>query len=162
VDLDQFSDPANVLAHYQTTANEIWEQTQGRVDCVVVGVGTAGTGVGVSKRLKELKPAVKIVGVTPKLGVSIQGLRNPREPNPTRLFRQEAFDEVIEIDEQSREESFRVARDLARKEGLLVGMSSAAIMLVALRKAKELGEGKVVVAVLPDSGLKYLSTELFV
>jgi len=162
VDLDQFSDPANVLAHYQTTANEIWEQTQGRVDCVVVGVGTAGTGVGVSMRLKELKPSVKIVGVTPKLGVSIQGLRNPREPNPTRLFRQEAFDEVVEIDEGSREESFRIARDLARKEGLLVGMSSAAIMLVALRKAEELGEGKVVVAVLPDSGLKYLSTELFV
>jgi len=161
VDLDQFSDPANVLAHYQTTANEIWEQTQGRVDCVVVGIGTAGTGVGVSKRLKELKPSVKIVGVTPKLGVSIQGLRNPREPNPTRLFRQEAFDEVVEIDEKTKEESFWVARDLARKEGLLVGMSSAAIMLVALRKAKELGEGKVVVAVLPDSGLKYLSTELF-
>jgi len=105
---------------------------------------------------------VKIVGVTPKLGVSIQGLRNPREPNPTRLFRQDAFDEVIEIDEQSREESFRIAGDLARKEGLLVGMSSAAIMLVALRKAKELGEGKVVVAVLPDSGLKHLSPELFV
>ncbi len=161
VDLDQFSDPANILAHYHTTANEIWEQTQGRVDMVVVGIGTAGTGVGISMRLKELKPSVKIVGVTPKLGVSIQGLRNPREPNPTKLFRQEAFDEVVEIDEKQREESFRLARELASKEGLLVGMSAAAIMLVAVRKARELGKGKVVVAVLPDSGLKYLSTELF-
>ncbi len=161
VDLDQFSDPANILAHYHTTANEIWEQTQGRVDMVVVGIGTAGTGVGISMRLKELKPSVKVVGVTPKLGVSIQGLRNPREPNPTKLFRQEAFDEVVEIDEKQREESFRLARELASKEGLLVGMSAAAIMLVAVRKARELGKGKVVVAVLPDSGLKYLSTELF-
>ncbi|WP_225876133.1 PLP-dependent cysteine synthase family protein [Infirmifilum lucidum] len=161
VDLDQFSDPANILAHYHTTANEIWEQTQGRVDVVVVGIGTAGTGVGVSMRLKELKPSVRVVGVTPKLGLSIQGLRHPREPNPTKLFRREAFDEVVEVDEEQRKESFKLARELASKEGLLVGMSAAAIMLVAVRKARELGKGKVVVAVLPDSGLKYLSTELF-
>lgn len=159
VDLDQFSDPANIMAHYQTTAREIIEQTSGKVDMVVVGIGTAGTGVGISMRLKEYKKDVRIVGVTPKLGISIQGLRNPAEENPTKLFRPDAFDEIVEIEDLS---SIKLmARELARKEGLLVGQSSAAIMDVAVRKAKEIGRGRTIVAVLPDNGLKYLSTDLF-
>ncbi|MEM2940672.1 MAG: PLP-dependent cysteine synthase family protein [Thermoproteota archaeon] len=161
VDLDQFKDPANILAHYQTTGREILEQTDGRVDMVVVGIGTAGTGVGTSMRLKEFNPRIKIVGVTPRLGVSVQGLRNPSEPYPTQLFRREWFDEIIEIDEDDKEESFKVAREVARREGLLIGMSSGAIMLATIRKAREIGSGKTIVAVLPDSGEKYLSTELF-
>ncbi|MBO3800124.1 MAG: PLP-dependent cysteine synthase family protein [Candidatus Brockarchaeota archaeon] len=161
VDLDQFRDPANILAHYQTTGREILEQTQGIVDMVVVGIGTAGTGVGVSMRLKEFNKEVKIVGVTTQLGVSIQGLRNPKEPYPTMLFRRDAFDEIVEIDEEGKKEAFKVVREIARKEGLLVGMSSGAIMLVALKKARELGRGKTIVAVLPDGGEKYLSTGLF-
>ncbi|MGB9630837.1 MAG: PLP-dependent cysteine synthase family protein [Candidatus Methanodesulfokora sp.] len=161
VDLDQFSDPANIMAHYQTTAREIIEQTSGKVDMVVVGIGTAGTGVGISMRLKEHKKEVKIVGVTPKIGVSIQGLRNPAEENPTKLFRPDAFDEIVEIGEEDLSSVKFMAKELARKEGLLVGQSSAAIMNVAVRKAKELGRGKTIVAVLPDSGLKYLSTYLF-
>ncbi|MGB9717393.1 MAG: PLP-dependent cysteine synthase family protein [Thermoproteota archaeon] len=161
VDLDQFKDPANILAHYQTTGREILEQTHGRVDMVVVGIGTAGTGVGVSMRVKKFNPGIKVVGVTPRLGVSIQGLRNPGEQYPTQLFRKEWFDEIVEIGEEDKKEVFRVAREIARKEGLLIGMSSGTIMFVALRKARELGEGRIIVAVLPDSGEKYLSTGLF-
>jgi len=161
VDLDQFKDPANILAHYQTTGREILEQTRGRVDVVVVGIGTAGTGVGVSMRVKRFNPEIKIVGVTPRLGVSIQGLRNPGEPYPTRLFKREWFDEIAEIGEEEKKEAFRTARETARREGLLIGMSSGAIMFVALRKAREIGSSKTIVAVLPDGGEKYLSTELF-
>lgn len=161
VDLDQFKDPANILAHYQTTGREILEQTRGIIDMVVVGIGTAGTGVGVSMRLKEFNPDVKVVGVTTRLGVSIQGLRNPKEPYPTMLFRREFFDEIVEIDEEDRKRSLQVARETAKKEGLLIGMSSGAIMMVALKKAKEIGRGKTIVAVLPDSGERYLSTGLF-
>ncbi|HID16715.1 TPA: PLP-dependent cysteine synthase family protein [Candidatus Bathyarchaeota archaeon] len=161
VDIDQFKDPANILAHYQTTGKEIIEQTGGKLDMIVVGIGTAGTGVGVSMRIKEHDPKVKIVGVMPKLGVSIQGLRNPREPYPTQLFRRERFDEVIEITKEELQETFRVAKMMAKKEGLLVGMSSGAIMYVALKKAKELGKGRTIVAVLPDNGMKYFTTPLY-
>jgi len=161
IDIDQFKDPANILAHYQTTGKEIFEQTNGKVDMVVVGIGTAGTGVGVSLRLKEYKPDVKMVGVIPKLGVRIQGLRNPNDMFPTQLFRRNAFDEVIEIDKSEIPKTYEIAREVARKEGLLIGMSAAAIMYVALKKARELGKDKVIVAILPDNGMKYLSTELF-
>jgi cysteine synthase len=161
VDIDQFRDPANILAHYQTTGKEILEQTQGRLDYVVVGVGTAGTGVGVSMRIKQEKPDVKVIGVTPKLGVAIQGLRNPGEPFPTQLFRRDWFDEVVEIGNEEKEETFKVAREAAKREGLLVGMSAGAILHVALKKAREAGKGKVIVAVLPDGGERYLSTSLY-
>jgi cysteine synthase len=161
VDIDQFKDPANILAHYETTGKEIIEQTGGKVDMIVVGIGTAGTGVGVSMRVKEFNPEIKVVGVTPELGLSIQGLRNPKEAYPTQLFRKEAFDECVEIKKEEISKVFEVARRMAREEGLLIGMSSAAIMYIALKKAKELGKGKTIVAVLPDSGLKYLSTNLF-
>lgn len=161
VDVDQFRDPANILAHYQTTGREILEQTRSELDSLVVGIGTGGTGVGASMRIKQEKPSVKVTGVTPKLGVAIQGLRNPGEPFPTQLFRGEWFDEVVEIGDQDKEETFKVAREAARQEGLLVGMSSGAILYVALRKASELGKGKTIVAVLPDGGERYLSTNLY-
>jgi len=161
VDIDQFKDPANILAHYQTTGKEILEQTSGKVDLIVVGVGTAGTGVGTSMRVKEYNPNIKIVGVMPELGVSIQGMRNPKEAYPTQLYRKESFNEIIEITNEEVHETFEVARKTAKKEGLFVGMSSGAILYVALKKAKELGRGKTIVAVLPDSGEKYLSTCLF-
>jgi cysteine synthase len=161
IDIDQFKDPANILAHYQTTGKEIIEQTNGEVDMIIVGIGTAGTGVGVSMRLKEYNPNIKIVGVMPSLGVSIQGLRNPKEPYPTKLFRKESFDEIIEISKEDIPKIFEVARRMAKEEGLLIGISSGAIMYVALKKARELGKGKKIVAILPDSGMKYLSTNLF-
>jgi len=161
IDINQFKDPANILAHYQTTGKEILEQTNGKVDMIIVGIGTAGTGVGTSMRVKEFNPHIKIVGVTPKLGVSIQGLRNPKEPYPTQLFRKEYFDEIIEIDKEEIPKIFETARKMAGKEGLLIGISSAAIMYVALKKAEELDKEKIIVAILPDNGDKYLSTNLF-
>ena len=161
IDLDQFKDPANILAHYQTTGKEILDQTCGKVDVIVVGVGTAGTGVGVNMRVKQYNKSIKVVGVLPKLGVSIQGLRNPGELNPTQLFRKESFDEIIEISKEEIPTILEAARRVTKEEGLFVGMSSGAVMHVALQKAKEIGKGKVVVAVLPDNGDKYLSTPLF-
>ncbi|MEM1575320.1 MAG: PLP-dependent cysteine synthase family protein [Nitrososphaerota archaeon] len=161
IDIDQFKDPANILAHYQTTGKEILEQTNGKVDMIIVGIGTAGTGVGVSMRVKEYDPNIKIVGVVPSLGVSIQGLRNPKEPYPTKLFRREFFDEIVEIKKEEIPKIFEVARKMAKEEGLLIGISSGAIMYIALKKARELGKNKKIVAILPDSGMKYLSTELF-
>ncbi|MEM2339111.1 MAG: PLP-dependent cysteine synthase family protein [Nitrososphaerales archaeon] len=161
IDIDQFKDPANILAHYETTGKEILEQTNGKVDMIVVGIGTAGTGVGTSMRVKEYNPNIKIVGVMPQLGISIQGLRNPKEPYPTQLFREDKFDEIVEITKEDLPKTFEVARRAAREEGLFIGMSSGAIMYVALRKARELGKGKIIVAVLPDNGDKYLSTGLF-
>ena len=160
-DINQFKDPANILAHYQTTGKEILEQVKGKVDMIIVGIGTAGTCVGVSKRVKEYNPNIKIIGVMPKLGVSIQGMRNPKETYPTQLYRRESFDEIIEITKEKVSNTFEIARKTAREEGLLIGMSAGAIMYVALQKAKELGKGKAIVAVLPDNGEKYLSTSLF-
>jgi len=161
IDVDQFKDPANILAHYETTGKEILDQTRGQLNMIVVGIGTAGTGVGTSMRVKEIKPEVTIVGVTPKLGTSIQGLRNPNEPFPTQLFRSAWFDEVIEISEAEKETTFQAAREVAKQEGLLIGMSSGAIMHVALKKAKEIGKGKTIVAILPSGGERYLSTPLY-
>ena len=161
IDVDQFKDPANILAHYETTGKEILEQTHGQLDIIVVGVGTAGTGVGTSMRVKETKPHVRVVGVTPKLGTSVQGLRNPKEAFPTQLFRQEWFDEVVEIAEEEKEATFKVAREAAKQEGLLLGMSAGSILYVALKKAKEAGKGKIIVAILPDGGERYLSTPLY-
>jgi len=161
IDLNQFKDPANILAHYQTTGKEILEQTKGNVNMIVVGVGTAGTGVGTSLRVKSYRPDIKVVGVMPELGVGIQGLRNPRESYPTELYRREYFDEIVELSERELPETFEVARRVAREEGLLIGMSAGAILYVAMKKAKKLGKEKTIVAVLPDSGERYLSTSLF-
>jgi cysteine synthase len=161
VDIDQFRDPANILAHYETTGKEILQQMEGKVDMIVVGVGTAGTGVGISMRVKEYDPNIKVVGVMPGLGVSIQGIRNPKEAYPTQLFRKESFDEVIEITPEEVPKTFETARRAAREEGLLIGMSAGSVMHVALKKAKELGKGKRIVTILPDGGVRYLSTALF-
>jgi len=161
VALDQFSDPANILAHYQTTGKEILDDTAGKIDTFVASVGTAGTGVGVAMRLKEYSQKIRTVGVMPMLGVPIQGLRNPKELNPTQLFRREWFDEVVELDKAGAEAGFETARKLASEEGIFVGMSSGAAMKVALGEAKKLGKGKTVVVIIPDRGDKYLSTDLF-
>lgn len=161
VNLDQFSNPANIKAHYETTANEIIEQTKGKLDMVVLGLGTAGTGVGVSKRLRKFNPRIKIIGVFPELGSAIQGLRHPKELNPTKLFDEKYFDEIIEIKKGEIPETFKIARLLANKEGILAGMSSGAAMYIAIKKAQELGTGKIIVTILPDTGERYLSTSLF-
>ena len=160
-DLDQFKNPANVLAHYNITGKEILAQTRGKVDMVVMSIGTAGTGVGVSKCLKEYNSKIKIIGVMPEIGAKIQGLRNSRELKQTNLFQSEAFDEIIEIKKESVPETFDVSKMLAQKEGILAGMSSGAAMFIALQKAEELGKDKTIVVIMPDTGERYLSTELF-
>ena len=161
VAMDQFSNPANIFAHYTGTANEIIDQMGGKVDMVVMSVGTGGTSSGISLRMREFNPEIKVIGVTPALGVKIQGIRNPREPNPSRLIRVDAFDELIEIDEKTKRDAFETGRLAARMEGLLLGMSSSCALHIAIEKAKLLGPGKNIVVIFPDNGFKYLSTELF-
>jgi cysteine synthase len=112
-------------------------------------------------RIKKENPKTRMVGVVPKLGVAIQGIRSPDEPYPTKLFKEECFDEVIEISKEEVPKIIELARESAKKEGILMGFSAAAIMYVALGKAKGLGKNKLIVTVLPDSGMKYLSTPLF-
>lgn len=160
-DVNQFKDPTNIQAHYETTGKEIISQMGGKFDMFIVGIGTGGTGVGVSIRLKEFNPDVRVVGITPRLGVKIQGLRNPDESNPTQLFKREYFDEIIEIDKDELADIYDIARRAARDEGLFIGISSAAVLYVALKKAKQLGKDKKIVVIFPDNGIKYLSTDLF-
>jgi cysteine synthase len=161
IDINQFKDPANILAHYQTTGREIIEQTDGEFDMVVTGIGTGGTGAGVSLRVKEYNQSIQVVGVTSKKGHSIPGLRNPNEPNPTQLFRPQGFDKVIELSDADHSSVKSTASMAAKSEGLLVGASAAAILQIALKKAQSLGKGKRIVAVLPDDGMKYLSTDFY-
>ncbi|MGD0277047.1 MAG: cysteine--tRNA ligase [Syntrophales bacterium] len=154
---DQYNNVDNTMAHYHGTAMEIWEQTRGTVTMVVAALGTTGTAMGLAMRLKELNPAVKMIGVEPYLQHRIQGLKNMRESYRPGIFDKNRLDEKINILDG---DAFETARRLAREEGLLVGMSSGAAMHVALQKAEEMGEG-VIVVIFPDSGERYLSTELF-
>ncbi len=155
--VDQFNNDANWKAHYYGTALEIWKQTGGNLDIVVATMGTTGTIMGISRRLKELKPAVKIIGVEPYMGHKIQGLKNMKESYAPGIFNKSLVDKIINIED---DEAFEMARLLAKKEGLFVGMSSGAAMAAALRIAKEINNGNIVV-ILPDGGERYLSTALF-
>jgi cysteinyl-tRNA synthetase len=155
---DQFNNPANILAHYETTAKEIIEQTDGKIDMFIAAIGTAGTVMGTGKRLKEFNPKIRIVGVEPYLGHKLQGMKSLKEAYRPGIYNRRGMDEKVYIKD---EDAFKTTRELALKEGLLVGMSSGAVVFVALQKAKELGKGKIIVAVLPDAGERYLSTTLF-
>lgn len=155
---DQFNNKWNVRAHYETTGKEIWEQTCGKVDMVIAAMGTTGTIMGTGMRLKEYNPKIKVVGVEPYLGHKLQGMKNMKEAFVPSIYISRELDEKVRIKD---EDAFEAARQLALKEGLLVGMSSGAVMHVALQKAKKLGKGKTIVAILPDTGERYLSTELF-
>lgn len=154
---DQFNNEDNSAAHYHGTAAEIWHQTRGKVTMVVATMGTTGTLMGITKRLKEYNPAIRIIGVEPYLGHKIQGLKNMKESYKPGIYDKGILDEVVNIAD---EEAFETARKMAREEGLLVGMSSGAAMAVALKKAQQLKKGQVVV-ICPDSGERYLSTTLF-
>ena len=154
---NQFDNENNVLAHYETTGPEIFKQTKGEVDAFVAGMGTTGTLMGVSKYFKEHKPSVKIVGVEPTLNHSIQGLKNLHESIVPRIFKKSALDDEITITD---DEAFETTRLLAIREGLFVGMSSGAALAGALKVARGMKSGTVVV-LLPDRGDRYLSTSLF-
>ena len=154
---DQFNNEDNIAAHYYGTAQEIWEQTGGAVTMVVSCLGTTGTAMGISKRLKELNPEIKIIGVEPYLQHKIQGLKNMRESYRPGIFDRARLDEKVNILD---EDAFEMSRRIAREEGILAGMSSGAAMFVAAQKSMLLEEGLIVV-IFPDSGERYLSTELF-
>lgn len=154
---DQFNNENNWKAHYCGTGPEIWEQTEGRVRAIVIGLGTTGTAMGVARYIKEQNPAVKIIGVEPYLEHKIQGLKNMKESYRPGIFDKNRLDEIINIRD---EEAFAMARRLAKEEGLFVGMSSGAAMAAAIEVARRMEKG-IVVAILPDGGDRYLSTELF-
>jgi cysteinyl-tRNA synthetase len=154
---DQFNNPANYMAHKEGTSVEIWQQTQGEVTHLVATLGTCGTVMGLSMGLKAFNPEIQIIAVEPYMGHKLQGLKNLKESYCPEIFDKRRIDEKINIDD---EEAFETTRRLAREEGLFVGMSSGAAMAVALRKARTLTSGTIVV-ILPDGGERYLSTPLF-
>ena len=154
---NQFDNPANVLAHYETTGPEIIEQTRGRLDVFVAGLGTTGTLMGAGRRLREHDPRIRIVAVEPTLGHKIQGLKNMKESIIPRNYDPSFADEKISVAD---DDAFATTRQLAVREGLFVGMSSGAAVWGAIEMAKRIEQGTIVV-ILPDRGDRYLSTSLF-
>lgn len=161
----QFKNPANVKAHREKTADEVLQQTDGKLDAFVAGIGTGGTITGVGEVIKEKLPNVKVVAVEPSKSPVLSG----GKPGPHKLqgigtgfvpdiLNTDIYDQIITVDN---EEAFHWSRRLAREEGILVGISSGAALSAAVQVAKALGKGKRVVAVIPDNGERYLSTPLF-
>ena len=153
----QFENKYNVLAHYETTGEEIWRATRGKIRMFVGGLGTTGTLMGVSKRLKEYNPAIKIVGVEPYPNSKIQGLKNLTYQYVPEIYDSSRLDEKMNVTD---EDAFEMARLLTIREGIFCGISSGAAMWGTLQKAMELDLG-VIVTVFPDGGEKYVSTPLF-
>lgn len=161
----QFSNEANVLSHIETTAKEILDDTEGKIDAFVTGVGTGGTISGVSKILKEYNKNILTVAVQPSKspvltggapsGHGIQGLGANFVPD---IYKADVVDEIIDMDDKI---AYEYARELGKNEGILSGISSGANFAGAVQIAKRLGKGKTVVTLLPDTGERYLSTELF-
>ena len=161
----QFENPANPAIHEKTTGVEIWEDTGGRIDYFVSGVGTGGTLTGAGRYLKERNPELKIIAVDPANSPVISG----GDPGPHKIqgigagfipaiLDTELIDEIYKITD---EEAMETARQAARKEGILIGISSGAALAAALKIAQKAGKGKTIVAIAPDTGERYLSTELF-
>ena len=162
----QFNNPANPQAHRETTALEVWEDTEGKVDVFIAGVGTGGTISGVGEVLKQKKSTIEIIAVEPSDSPVLSG----GKPGPHKIqgigagfvpqvFKREVIDEIKPI---TSEAAFEAARKLAKTEGVLVGISSGAALAVATDYAKlEENAGKVIVVLLPDTGERYLSTTLF-
>jgi cysteine synthase len=154
---DQFANEMNWKAHFQTTGEEIWEQTEGRITHFVAGIGTSGTIMGVARKLREFKEDIQIIGVQPSRPSSRQqGLLNLRDFCP-EICKYDELDEMLMVED---EDAFKTAQDLLLKEGLFVGISSGSAMWEAIQKAKEINEG-LIVTIFGDHGFKYLSTSLF-
>ena len=154
---NQYANEANALAHFETTGPEVYRQTDGEVDYFVAGMGTSGTLMGTGRYLKSVKPSVKIVGVEPVMGHTIQGLKNMTESMVPPIYHPEELDLKEMVDDG---EAFETTRLLATREGLFVGTSGGAATSAALRIAKRIDRGTIVV-ILPDRGDRYLSTMQF-
>ena len=154
---NQFENECNILAHYESTGPEVFAQTEGKIDVFVAGMGTTGTLMGVSRYLKEQKRSVNVVGIEPPMGHRIQGLKNMKEAIRPQIYDPSMLDEKIAVAD---DEAFEMTRRLAQREGIFAGMSSGAAVAGALRLARGMARGTVV-ALLPDRGDRYLSTELF-
>ena len=154
---DQFSNAANYLAHYESTALEIWQQTGGKIDYLVCALGTSGTLMGLSRFLKAMKPSIKVVCAQPTRGHYIQGLKNMEEAIVPGIYDPSKID-IQELVES--EEAIEMARQIIAREGIFAGMSSGAAMLAAVRTAARIPSGNIVV-LLPDRAEKYLSTTMF-
>jgi len=155
--LDQFSNPDNPQAHYETTGPEIWRDTQGKITHFVSAMGTTGTIMGTGRYLKEQNPDVQIIGVQPAEGASIPGIRRWPEAYLPKIFQPEQVDRTIDINQDLAEET---TRRMAREEGLMAGISSGGAMAAALRLAEEV-ENAVIVTIACDRGDRYLSTGVF-
>ncbi len=155
--LDQFANPNNPLAHYETTGPEIWRQTDHQITHFVSSMGTTGTIMGCSRYFKEVNPDIRIVGVQPAEGSAIPGIRRwPPEYVP-RIYRPEAVDQIIEV---SREEAEVYTRELAAKEGIFCGISSGGALCASLRLAQTVSSSHIV-SIVCDRGDRYLSTGVF-
>ena len=155
--LDQFSNPDNPAAHYESTGPEIWRDTQGRITHFVSAMGTTGTIMGTGRYLKEQNPEVRIVGVQPDEGSSIPGIRRWPEAYLPKIYDPAGVDRIIDISQAVAEQT---ARDLAAREGIFAGVSSGGAVAAALRLSREVS-GAVIVAIVCDRGDRYLSTGVF-
>ena len=155
--LDQFANPDNPLAHYLGTGPEIWRDTAGQITHFVATMGTTGTIMGVSRYLKEMNPAIEIIGVQPMDGASVPGIRKWPEAYLPRIFERPRVDRIIEV---SQFESEEMARRLAREEGIFGGISSGGGLAAAIQVAKQVRDA-VVVHIVCDRGDRYLSTGVF-
>jgi cysteine synthase B len=155
--LDQFANPDNPLAHYTGTGPEIWRDTQGKLTHFVATMGTTGTIMGCSRFLKEKNPAIQVIGVQPKDGASVPGIRKWPEAYLPKIFERARVDRVIEVSQQESEE---MTRRLAREEGIFAGISSGGGLAAAMRVCGEVKDA-VIVHVVCDRGDRYLSTGVF-
>jgi len=154
---NQFANPNNWRAHYETTGPEVYAQTGGAITAFVAGMGTTGTLMGVSTYLKGKNPAIRIIGVEPTIGHAIQGLKNMKESIVPEIYDQSKLDLVIMVEDEA---AFEITRRLATEEGVFSGISSGAAVAGALDVAGQMESG-VIVTLLPDRGDRYLSTALF-
>jgi cysteine synthase B len=154
---NQFENEFNAEAHYMTTGLEIIEQTGGELDAFVAGMGTTGTLMGISRRLKEHNPRIQIVGMEPEEGHTIQGLKNMSEAIVPKIYDPKRLDRIIRVNDQ---QAYDTARWLALNQGIFVGMSAGAAVYGAMQVSKDYSSGTVV-CLLPDRGDRYLSTTLF-